>query len=326
MPVRPPLLDPPFNIVRVAYVDIAVTDLAQSKAYWVDALGLTVTEETPDALYLRGLEERCCHSAVLHRAAAPACNAIGFKVWSEEDLDRAAHWFKGQGLKHGFVERHGQGRTLAARDPFGVPLEFTFAMEEADCLMQKFGAHRGGRLQRIDHVNFFSPDVDESHDFYRALGFRLTEYTAMEDDRHLWAVWMHRKGGVHDIAITNGRGPRLHHAAFWAASVNAIIDLCDLLSTTGWLKSMERGPGRHGISNAFFLYLRDPDGHRIEIFTSDYLTVDPDLKPKKWALRDAQRQTLWGAPAPKSWFEEGSFFAGASVREPARAAQPIVAP
>ena len=54
---------------------------------------------------------------------------------------------------------------------------------------------------------------------------------------------------------------------------------------------MERGPGRHGISNAFFLYIRDPDGHRIELFTSDYLTVDPDLEPLRWSLTDPQRQT-----------------------------------
>ena len=77
---------------------------------------------------------------------------------------------------------------------------------------------------------------------------------------------------------------------------------------------MERGPGRHGISNAFFLYIRDPDGHRIELFTSDYLTVDPDLEPLRWSLTDPQRQTLWGHPAPKSWFEEGSEFLGAGAR------------
>jgi catechol 2,3-dioxygenase len=263
---------------------------------------------------------------VLRRGSAPACNALGFRLWSEGDLDRAADWFAGRGLPHRLVERRAQGPTLLASDPFGVPLEFTCRMDSADCLLQRYGEHRGGRLQRIDHVNFFSPDVDASHDFYRALGFRLTEYTIMEDDRHLWAVWMHRKGGVHDIAITTGAGPRLHHVAFWAPSVNAIIDLCDQLATTGWLASMERGPGRHGISNAFFLYLRDPDGHRVEIFASDYLTVDPDLAPKKWALRDAQRQTLWGAPAPRSWFEEGSLFSGVALREPLRAAQPIVAP
>jgi catechol 2,3-dioxygenase len=34
---------------------------------------------------------------------------------------------------------------------------------------------------------------------------------------------------------------------------------------------------------------------------------------------------LWGHPAPKSWFEEGSHFVGATLREPALAAQPIVA-
>jgi catechol 2,3-dioxygenase len=88
---------------------------------------------------------------------------------------------------------------------------------------------------------------------------------------------------------------------------------------------MERGPGRHGISNAFFLYVRDPDGHRVELFTSDYLTVDPDHAPIRWSLTDPRRQTLWGHPAPESWFKEGSAFSGVASRQPALAAQPIVA-
>ena len=105
-----------------------------------------------------------------------------------------------------------------------------------------------------------------------------------------------------------------------------IIDLLDLMATTGWVANIERGPGRHGISNAFFLYILDPDGHRIAIYCSDYQTVDPDLEPIKWDLKDPQRQTLWGAPAPKSWFEHGSLFAGAPVRESDLKAQPIIAP
>ena len=152
--------------------------------------------------------------------------------------------------------------------------------------------------------------------FYNEIGFRVTEYTEDEETGRLWAAWTHRKGGVHDIAFTNGRGPRLHHVAFWVPTPLNIIDLLDLMATTGWLANIERGPGRHGISNAFFLYIRDPDGHRIEIYCSDYQTVDPDLEPIKWDLKDPQRQTLWGAPAPKSWFEEGSVFAGVrAVRE-----------
>jgi hypothetical protein len=36
---------------------------------------------------------------------------------------------------------------------------------------------------------------------------------------------MHRKGGVHDIAFTNGLGPRLHHVAFWVPTPLNFIDL-----------------------------------------------------------------------------------------------------
>jgi catechol 2,3-dioxygenase len=105
-----------------------------------------------------------------------------------------------------------------------------------------------------------------------------------------------------------------------------IIDLLDLMATTGYVANIERGPGRHGISNAFFLYILDPDGHRIEIYCSDYQTVDPDLEPIKWDLKDPQRQTLWGAAAPRSWFEHGSLFAGIEPKEAVLKAQPIIAP
>ena len=47
--------------------------------------------------------------------------------------------------------------------------------------------------------------------------------------------------------------PRLHHSAFWVPTPLNIIDLLDLMSTTGYVANIERGPGRHGISNAFFV-------------------------------------------------------------------------
>ena len=43
-------LNPEFNIIRVAHVELLVTDLARSRAFYVDTLGLIVTEETSDAL------------------------------------------------------------------------------------------------------------------------------------------------------------------------------------------------------------------------------------------------------------------------------------
>jgi catechol 2,3-dioxygenase len=326
MPIRPPNLNPPFNVVRASHVEFGVRDLARSRAFYVDCLGYLVTDESRDTLYLRGVEERNHHSIVLGKADDSCVHAIGFKLTSEEDLDRAAFYFARKGLPTSFPELPWQGRTLRTVDSVGMPLDFYARMDQAECMIRQYAQYRGARIQRIDHINCFTPDVQASYDFYTDIGFRLTEYTETDDpDPKLWAVWMHRKGNVHDLAFTNGRGPRLHHIGVWTASALDILHICDVMASSGYLANMERGPGRHGISNAFFLYTRDPDGHRVELFTSDYLTVDPDLEPLRWSLRDPQRQTLWGHPAPKSWFEEGSLFVDVPVREPALEAQPIVA-
>jgi catechol 2,3-dioxygenase len=208
----------------------------------------------------------------------------------------------------------------------GIPLEFYHKMDRLPSIHQQYALYRGVKPLRIDHFNCFSPDVDASVEFYNSFGFRVTEYTEDEVSGKLWAAWMHRKGGVHDMAFTNGTGPRMHHIAFWVPTPLNIIDLLDLMASTGYVNNIERGPGRHGISNAFFLYILDPDGHRIEIYCSDYQTLDPDHEPLKWDLKDPQRQTLWGAAAPKSWFEHGTNFVGSEPLKSKLTASPIIAP
>jgi catechol 2,3-dioxygenase len=326
MAIPAPVLNPPFNIVRLSHVVYTAPDLKRSRGFYVDLIGLQVTGETSDALFLRAVEERGHHSVVLHRGDKAAVEVLGFKVFSEDDLDRAAAFFKAKGLPVDWVEVPFQGRTLRTVDPQGIPLEFYQRMERLPPIHQAYQLYRGVKALRIDHFNCFSDDVGVAVDFYNSIGFRLTEYTATEDTDEFWAAWMHRKGGVHDVAFTNGAGPRLHHIAFWVASPMNIIDFLDLMATTGHVSAIERGPGRHGISNAFFLYIRDPDGNRVELYSSDYQTVDPDHEPIRWHLKDPQRQTLWGAPAPRSWFEEGSSFRNVPVREPKLKATPIVAP
>jgi catechol 2,3-dioxygenase len=326
MPAPKHIFDPPFNIIRCSYVVLGVTDLARAKAFYADTLGLHVEDETNGAIYLRGVEERQHHSLVLQKAPAAVAHHLGFKVGSEEDLDKAAHFFASRSIARRFIDQPHQGRTLQAVDPLGMPIELHFTMEKRELLLQKFGHYKGVHPLRLDHFNVFAPDVQGSLDFYAGLGFRLTEY-AEEDgpNGRIAAAWMHRKGNVHDLAFTNGRGPRLHHLAYWAPTALNIIHLCDVMASTGYLVNLERGPGRHGISNAFFLYVRCPDGHRTEIYTCDYQTMDPDHEPLRWSLRDPRRQSLWGQPAPRSWFEEGSAFAGVEQRDALFKADVIVA-
>ncbi len=326
MAIPSPNLYPPFNIVRLSHVELRVTDLVWAKAFYVDTLGLQITHEDSTHIYLRAMEERGHHCMILKKSDAGSVGVLGFKLYDEIDLDKAEIWFKSQGLPVSWIERPHMGRVLITRDPMGIPLEFYVKMDRLEPIHQKYKLYNGVKPLRIDHFNMFSPDVDASVNFYNEIGFRVTEYTEDAQTGKSWAAWMHRKGGVHDVAFTNGKGPRLHHVAFWVPTPLNIIDLLDLMSTTGYVGNIERGPGRHGISNAFFLYIRDQDGHRIEIYCSDYQTVDPDLEPIKWDLKDPQRQTLWGAPAPRSWFEEGSLFEGVDTLESELKAQPIIAP
>lgn len=43
--------NPGFNITRASHVVMTARDLGASKAFYVDAVGLVLTEETTDALY-----------------------------------------------------------------------------------------------------------------------------------------------------------------------------------------------------------------------------------------------------------------------------------
>lgn len=301
-----------FNIIRTARTVVRVTDLNASRDFYVNALGFIETEADEGHVYLRGLEEQGHHCYVLKKADTPGVEVISYKVSEEKDLDELEAFFSGKGLATKWVEAGTQraiGRALRVTDISGIPLEFFCKMDTVKRALQRFDLYKGARMQRIDHFNCMVPDVQKAYDFYiNELGYSVSEYTTTQGDDRVWAAWLHRKPTVHDVAFMNGKGPRLHHTGFWLSDPMSVINTCDVLAAMGYSKNIERGPGRHGLSNAFFLYLRDPDGNRVELYTGDYFTGDPDFEPVHWDLDDPQRATFWGHEAPDSWFEEAMEF------------------
>ena len=87
---------------------------------------------------------------------------------------------------------------------------------------------------------------------------------------------MHRKQTVHDTALTGGNGPRMHHVAFATHEKHNIIQICDKMGALRISDRIERGPGRHGVSNAFYLYILDPDGHPWEVAHNPRWTIEED--------------------------------------------------
>jgi catechol 2,3-dioxygenase len=308
----------PFDIMRVAYCVLVVRDLDASVHFYEQLLGLRLIHRDDEAAYLKGWEERQHHSLVLRTGPEAAVERIGFRVRGDRDLDLLAEWYQEHGgtVRMGDADLHGMhGRTLRVWDHLGTPLEFYTGMEQQDTVLQEYHQHRGAPIMRFDHVNLHSARAEEAIVHWQQLGFRCSEYISTDTQpERVTGAWFLRKPTVHDVALTAGRGPRLHHFAMWVAEAGGILRLCDQLGGAHWTHAIERGPGRHGVSNAFFVYLRDPDGHRIELYTSDYYTGDPDHAPLRWSVNDPRCRSFWGTRAPDSWYDESSLLLDAEGR------------
>lgn len=313
----------PFNTTRASHIVWTVKDLARSRAFYVDAFGFAVSDEDPRTLYLRGIEEACHHSIVLKQSAEqPSCERVGLRVYTEEDLDKAMHYFHSAGLPARWVEVPHQGKTLHVSDSVGTPLEICATQPTKPRLVVAFQQHHGACPLRIDHFQILTPEVAKACDFYSALGFRLSEYIAADGTDDLLFVFLQRKGNPHDIVFAGGRGPRLHHAAFAVPDAAHLLQACDIAGAHGFGGHLEVGPGRHGPGHALYTYFRDPDAHRIELFNTHYQMMDIENEPIRWDL-SSLRNRPWGFPPRRSWYEEASVFAGIAPQDPANKANPM---
>ena len=297
-PIATPQASPP-DILRCAYMELVVTDLAASREFYVDVLGLYVTEEDENTLYLRSTEEFIHHNLVLRKGEVAAVAAFSYRVRSPEELDKAVDFYTELGCDvrrnpDGFVK--GVGDSVRVVDPLGFPYEFFYQSDHVERMSWRYDLHIPGELVRLDHFNQVTPDVPRAVKYMQDLGFRVTE-DIQDEEGTVYAAWMRRKSTVHDTAMTGGDGPRMHHVCFATHEKHNILSICDKLGAMRRSDSIERGPGRHGVSNAFYLYLRDPDGHRVEVYTQDYNTGDPDNPVITWDVHDNQRRDWWGNPS-----------------------------
>jgi catechol 2,3-dioxygenase len=317
-------LDPPFHITRASHVVLTVKNLEASRLFYTEVVGLVVTEGSAGTLYLRGVEEACHHSLVLKQTKeTPRCERIGMRVLRERDLEALRTFFESQGLATAWADVPHQGKSLHVSDVAGVPLEFCASMAVVPRPLTQFHLHKGGSALRLDHYQILVPDVHKACEFYMAAGFWLTEYLSPGNSGELTGVFLARKGNPHDIVFFKERGPRLHHAAFTAPESFHIMHACDCAGALGFGKCVERGPGRHGPGHALYVYLRDPDGHRVEIFNTHYQAMDPEVPPVRWDPADPYRVNPWGLPAQRKWYQEATLFAGVGLREPAVRPNPV---
>lgn len=300
-------------ILRLAHVELAVTDLDRSREFYVDHLGFVEHHRDAGGCRLRGAAEFDAWSLRLTVAPEPGLVHVGFRVAAAEDLDTLEAVHRARGLATQRVPADtepGQGEAVRAVCPDGHRVEFFHDFAEIEPtvdgrlrLPMRSGAGRAGiPPARIDHVSLRVPDVASAlHYWDDALGFRASELWLDADDEPRIA-WIRRSPRSHDVALGRDEAVGFHHLAYAVADPAALLRAADLLGDALQADRIEWGPSRHGATNAMAMYVLDPDGHRIELYCGDYLR-DLDRPPLRWRAEDYARQghSWWGAAAPPSF-------------------------
>lgn len=301
-------------ILRLGQIELYVTDLAESEKFYVDTLGFIKVNKTDESLYLKATDEFDIYTLVLTKKKEASLASFGLRVSSEEYLDELEKKHHEMGIETEMVDsvHPGRGRTLRVAEPSGHPVEFYHAMEQVDVGKGAMGVDKlpmrnthnfnGIPPVRIDHMNLRVTDVDKAWEYWEAIGFSISEFVQDGDEK--FAAWTRAKTSTHDVALVKQDEAALHHIAYIVDGVAGVVRTADLLADAGYRDAVEYGPGRHGVSNAFFLYIRDPDGHRIEIYSGDY-NRDTDLPPIGWTKEDydANGRLWWGPSVPDRFFE-----------------------
>lgn len=292
------------DVLRLSHVCVRVTDIEKASYFYEDLLGFKESDKKGDYLYLRGNEELQHHSLILKKAGSPGLAYIAYRV---KDLDKAKEELESLGIHTLKFKEEGVEDALIFNDPEGIPTLYYTNMEYVDDIRMRFYAHKGVSPVRLAHVNLMVKNLENEIEFYKRLGFYETE-KFLDKDGKLSVIWMTRIGQSHDIAIasSNSKVPGFHHETYYVHDVRDIIRAADILASAELWDSIERGPGRHGVTQGLYIYLRDLDKNRIEFFTADYIVLDQDKwSVKTWTYDQLRfRSDFWGRPIPESWSKE----------------------
>jgi len=309
-------IEPIQDVAHLAHVEMLSPRVDATVAFLTGIFGLQETERDGTSVYLRAWGDFYHHTLKVTAADRPGLGHVAWRVVSPRALERRAKALADSGGGRGWVDGdRGHGRAFQFVDPAGHLMEVFFDVqwyERPGALSTRMRnqPHRrppgGVGTRRLDHVNLLAKHVSANRQFLEdRLGFKLRERIVHSGTEI--GAWLSVTPLVHDIAImrdTSGADGRLHHVAFWLDDPGELLRAADLLREAD--TRIEAGPAKHAITNGLFLYLYEPGGNRIELFTGGYLIFAPDWRPVTWTEEDRDLRVWWGGELPESFFTYGT--------------------
>ncbi|MBM3676873.1 MAG: 2,3-dihydroxybiphenyl 1,2-dioxygenase [Actinobacteria bacterium] len=300
----------PPQIAKLGHVALVTPDLETSLGFWRDVVGLEEVERHGDTAFLRAWGDREHHTLSLRAGEAAAVDHVAWRTKRPEDVDAFAERLDAGGCEVTEVPagaERGQGRAVRFASPQGHRLELYYDVEKppspaavASPLRTNSTRawERGISPRRIDHVNLVTTDAGACCTWLGdQLGFEMRELIRLADGT-LAGGWMAVTNLVHDVAVmADAAAPpdRFHHLAYCLDNWQDVLRAADILREHRVVA--DAGPGKHGITQAVYLYVKDPgSGHRLELFAGGYLVFDPDWEPIVWTEEELADGMSWWGP------------------------------
>jgi len=290
-------------IAQLAHVEIITPKPEQSVSFFKDILGLEESGRSGQSVYFRGWGEFAHHSLQLTEGPAPAVAHTGWRTEGPKELETAVKRLEADGCGVGWQKPViGHGAAYRFHSPGGHLHEVFWESERyvppaglapvVPTRPQRY-ITRGVGARRIDHVTFNTDDCIRDAKWFRdLLGFRFMEFAILDHTDLAVTAFVSSTPMSHDLGLVrdavnrtgklSGVRGRTNHVAFWLESREDVLRAADTYREAGL--EVEYGPAKHGVGENLFLYVREPGGMRIELFSGGYMLHDPDIFPFEWKV------------------------------------------
>jgi catechol 2,3-dioxygenase len=301
---------------QLGHVELFSPKPDETVRFFTDVIGLYESGRDEQSVYLRAWGDHFHHSLVVTEGPHSGVAHIGWRTAGEEQLETVVKRIEAAGLGEGWRDPvTGHGRAYRYRSPGGHLHEVFWEVERyvAPAELRSTFPPRpqrfspvGTAARQIDHVTIATVAMNDDIAFYRDVhGARFMECTVMEPGAEPFFSELSNNEQAHDLALIADHGSglrgRSHHIAFWLDQPSEVIRAADVLIEAG--TPIEYGPGKHGHGENTYLYVREPGGHRIELFSGGYRNYQPDWEPVEWIVGSGGIDMFRNWPAPDSMLE-----------------------
>ncbi|GAS99486.1 metapyrocatechase [Mycolicibacterium canariasense] len=305
--------EPIYDIAHLGHVELFTPTPDESLDFFTTTYGMYEVARNGESVYLRAWEDHDLTTLKLTASNQAGLGHVAWRASSEQALHRRVLALKEHGVEGQWIDGDiGHGAAYQFVTPSGHRTEVYYEAEKfvpsgaqipaLPNQPQKFAPH-GAAVARIDHLNLLAPDVPRMREFMAdTLGFKLRERLVPGGDGDEVGAWMSVMTKAHDLALTRepaDTSGRLHHVAYQVQNREDVLRAADIFVENDVF--IEFGPAKHSRTQGFFLYVYEPGGNRMEIFSGGIHIFAPDWEPVTWDTETGGRSTAWGLSVPPSF-------------------------